>query len=187
MLFPVTALGPGNRVGLWTLGCKKRCKLCANPELRRFDSSRDISVAQFKKMLEAIELSRVDGFTVSGGEPFCQPKGLYEFLCVMRDFSEDILVFSGYTMKELQKIDDIYVSKSLQLIDILVAGEYINELNDNKTVLIGSTNQMMYCFNDNLLERYEAYAKKGRQIQNVFYQNNMISLGIHNREEKKDD
>lgn len=31
--FPVTTLGPGERVVVWTCGCTKRCPGCANPEL----------------------------------------------------------------------------------------------------------------------------------------------------------
>ena len=30
---PVTTLGPGKRIALWTSGCSKRCEGCANPEL----------------------------------------------------------------------------------------------------------------------------------------------------------
>ena len=40
LLFPVTALGPGNRLAMWMIGCHKRCKKCANPELQNFDKTK---------------------------------------------------------------------------------------------------------------------------------------------------
>jgi site-specific DNA-adenine methylase len=66
----------------------------------------------------------------------------------------------------------------------LIAGEYVNELNDNKSALIASTNQELICLNDKLQERYRSYQEQGRQIQNVYYKHEMMSVGIHNREER---
>ena len=51
LLFPVTALGPGNRLAMWMIGCHKRCKKCANPELQNFDKTKDISVEQLENMI----------------------------------------------------------------------------------------------------------------------------------------
>ncbi len=33
VLFPITTLGPGNRIGIWTIGCPHKCYNCSNPEL----------------------------------------------------------------------------------------------------------------------------------------------------------
>lgn len=182
-LYPVTSLGPGNRLCIWTVGCKKRCPMCANPELRRFDKSKELSMPQIKKMLEKIDFSKIDGVTISGGEPFCQSKDLYEFLKIIRTKCEDILIFTGYTYEELMTMKDIYVDLSMDYISMLVAGEYVNHLNDNKTPLLASTNQEMICFEDSLQKRYLDYQKQGRQIQNVYMNDEMMSVGIHNREE----
>lgn len=72
LLFPVTALGPGNRLALWMIGCHKKCKKCANPELRMFDTTKNISVDQLEEIILKMDINRIDGVTISGGEPFAQ-------------------------------------------------------------------------------------------------------------------
>lgn len=182
LLYPVTSLGPGKRLCIWTIGCKKKCLMCANPELRKFDKKKDLSMENIEKMLSLIDFSMIDGVTISGGEPFCQSEDLLKLLKIISQKSEDILVFSGYTYEELKKTDNPLIIDCLRHIGVLIAGEYINELNDNKTSLIASTNQEMIFIKPNLQSRYAEYQKKGRQIQNVFHNNEMMSVGIHNKE-----
>lgn len=184
IIYPVTALGPGKRVCIWTVGCEKRCPMCANPELQKFDESKEIEIEEIKKILLSPEFPIIDGFTISGGEPFCQLKELLKLLKVFREISEDILVFSGYTYKELMEMDDYDMCSCLNYIGVLVAGTYIDELNDNETALVASSNQTIHYLCSNLRDKYTSYIHQGRQIQNVFYNNEMISVGIHNREEK---
>lgn len=185
IIYPVTALGPGNRLCIWMVGCKKRCPMCANPELQNFDVSKEIKIEEIKKIFVSAEFLTIDGFTISGGEPFCQPKELLNILKFFKGISEDILVFSGYTYEELVKMDDYAVQSCLDYIGVLIAGPYIDELNDNETALIASSNQTVHYLRSNLRDKYSSYICQGRQIQNVFYKNEMISVGIHNREEKE--
>ena len=181
ILYPITSLGPGKRLCIWTVGCKKRCPMCANPELHNFDEGKDIALEEIQKIITTSDFSDIDGFTVSGGEPFCQPK---ELLKILTKKSEDILVFSGYTFEELIGMKDFYVRSCLDYIGVLVAGEYIDELNDNATALVASVNQKLHIFHQSLQGKYEIYLREGRQIQNIFYNNEMMSVGIHNREDK---
>lgn len=139
---------------------------------------------QIERMLDLIDFSKLDGVTISGGEPFCQAKDLYNLLKKIYEKSEDILIFTGYTYEELKEMKNYYVDSCMEYVGILIAGEYVNELNDNKTALIASTNQKLICFNEKLQERYRSYQEQGRQIQNVFWNQEMMSVGIHNREER---
>ena len=54
-------------------------------------------------MILKIGIERIDGITISGGEPFAQPFELKKFLQKISSKVEDILVFSGYTYEELLK------------------------------------------------------------------------------------
>ena len=133
-------------------------------------------------MILKIDTEQIDGITVSGGEPFAQPFELKKFLQKVSSKIEDILVFSGYTYEELLEMTDSDVQECFQYIGVLISGEYIDEKNDNKTALIASTNQKIYFLKENLKEKYKKYMDKGRQIQNVFLKDELMSIGIHNNE-----
>ena len=38
------ALGPNNRLCIWTIGCFKKCKNCMSPKFRIFDESKNIDI-----------------------------------------------------------------------------------------------------------------------------------------------
>ena len=88
--FPITALGPGRRIGLWLQGCSIRCSGCMSRDTWEFsDESHRVEV-----LLERVTpwLAEADGITISGGEPFDQPEGLLSFLVGLRErFRGDIL------------------------------------------------------------------------------------------------
>lgn len=180
ILFPVYSLGPGKRMALWTIGCRKRCRHCVNPELQEFDSSRDISIRQLRRMIYAADTEEIEGFTISGGEPMCQPDALNDCLDIMNEIADDILIFTGYGVQELHDMHDKRIEEILQKAGVIVAGEYVDERNDNQTVLIASSNQQMLFLKENLKKKYQEYMEQGRKIQNVYYGGSMISVGIHN-------
>ena len=66
ILHPIRALGPGNRLVIWTLGCLRRCKGCSNPETHLSNQRADLSISE---MLGRYDLNQIDGVTISGGEP----------------------------------------------------------------------------------------------------------------------
>lgn len=72
-------MGYGLRIGVWTIGCPHACHNCSNPELWKKQPERDISMEKLFDMLQLIKDS-IDGLTISGGERFEQPEGLFELL-----------------------------------------------------------------------------------------------------------
>ena len=94
ILYPIDSLGPGKRLGIWTLGCTRFCKGCANPELQVFDKSKDVSP---EAIYDAVKDYVFDGITISGGEPFIQTNDLRRLIELFRNKGiEDILIFTGY-------------------------------------------------------------------------------------------
>src|SRR5690242_1169542 len=92
--FPVTALGPGQRVGLWLQGCSIRCPGCISVDTWDHGTG----LVPIEQLLDRISrlAVRADGFTVSGGEPFDQPSALAAVLRSWRVFSDrSTLVFTG--------------------------------------------------------------------------------------------
>ena len=98
LLYPVHSLGPGDRLAIWIRGCKKRCFNCANPELQLFNPNSEVSMTVIKEMISKID-KKIDGITITGGEPFCQAKDLFEIITFMLEITDDIFIFTGYSKK----------------------------------------------------------------------------------------
>ena len=184
LLFPIHTLGPGSRIALWTMGCPFRCSKCASPELWEVDMAKNLQVENLRRLIGGvIENNEVDGLTITGGEPFSQIDDLFGLLFALdtpKNF--DVLVFTGYTLAELVNKRNKKIEQLLQKIDVLVDGRYMDEFNGS-SALRGSDNQNIVYLNEGLRGKYEKYLQKGRQVQNIFYENALISVGIHNRSE----
>ena len=87
ILYPVKVLGPGNRIGIWFCGCPRRCDDCSNPELwefqKRYKTSLETVMSLIKKIAQA---HVVDGFTITGGDPFFQPEDLSHLLKEIKQY-----------------------------------------------------------------------------------------------------
>lgn len=185
VLYPVKVLGPGNRIGIWVSGCDRRCRGCANPELWDASSVPDTPVEELcsvlKKMILTME-ERPDGVVISGGEPFAQPEELSVLLAFLKPLLPDILVFTGFTLCELQKEEA--TGNILPYISVLVDGEYRQEENRGE-VLRGSANQKIHYLDASLEQRYVTYQDQmdGKSmVQNFRTQDGMIAVGIHRKD-----
>lgn len=174
LYYPVKVLGPGNRVGIWLNGCDKACPGCISPDLQYYDESKEVLVEDIKAMLDRIH-ARIDGFTISGGEPFYRPEGLRALVEFLARIHEDILIFSGYTLEELRNKKNEDVDAVLGLCAALIDGPYIKNLNDNRG-LRGSSNQRIIVFKYS--EKYLGLETQERGLQNVVYGNGVLTIGI---------
>jgi anaerobic ribonucleoside-triphosphate reductase activating protein len=184
MIFPVTTLGPGNRIVLWTSGCSKHCEKCINPELWEKDSTRNIFVEELaKKIIKVFETDKVDGITITGGDPLEQKDDFLRLIDLLHPICQDILVYTGYTLseiKELWQADEIKVLQ--ENVGVLIDNQYVHELNDNCCPLRGSQNQEIYHFDESLREIYDTYREdNGRKLQTFHYSSGAVSVGIHDR------
>lgn len=184
LLYPVHSLGPGDRLAIWIRGCKKRCFNCANPELKLFNPNSEVSMTVIKEMISKID-KKIDGITITGGEPFCQAKDLFEIITFMLEITDDILIFTGYSKKEIYDLNNDYAIKCIEKATVVIYGEYVDELNDNHTPLIASSNQVIEFYNPKINNKYINYMNNGRIIENFYYNDNLISVGIHNSRRKK--
>lgn len=177
IFYPVKTLGPGSRIGIWTIGCPHACFNCSNQELWEEQPDKDLPIQKVMKMVEVIE-KPVDGLTISGGEPFEQPEELYELVEQFRmNFTDDILIYSGYTIEQLQNKKQPMIDEILQKIAVLIDGKYIEKLNDNSP-LRGSSNQRIHYINDNYWERYNSLLEGNRKVQTIMSQDELFTIGI---------
>lgn len=152
IFFPVTTLGYGKRIGIWTIGCPRRCRGCSNPELQASDPTKNIPVSDI--LIPAKKyFSSANGVTITGGEPFFQPEELCELVNELRKTGyTDILIYTGFTIDELRQRGGVYTD-ILSLTGVLIDGEYIDSLNDGVGIR-GSSNQKIHILDRSLSERY---------------------------------
>lgn len=176
ILYPVKVLGPGNRVGIWFAGCEHHCKGCSNPELWDFQKRYKTSITVVENLLEKIAMDYViDGFTLTGGDPFFQPEALNELLPILKSYADDILVYTGFNYEEIEnKYPDL-----LNVITVVIDGKYIEELN-KATPMKGSENQNIIIKDEKYTELYGRYLKNAKnEIQNFTLSDGVVSVGIH--------
>lgn len=181
LYYPVKVLGPSNRVGIWTVGCHRRCEGCMTPELWDDTNVPDMRV---EDVIEAIKIASkkgsVDGITISGGEPLNQSQDLKALLELIHSELgiEDIIIFTGYDLEESTELRWV-----LEKATLVVDGTYDDSRNRGE-VLRGSDNQRFYYKDDKWREYYEAYMKEndGKMRGQVFRVSNGVdSIGIHQK------
>jgi anaerobic ribonucleoside-triphosphate reductase activating protein len=138
--------GPGDRFVIWTQGCRKMCKNCYNPETWSHYRNNLIDI---DLLVEEIKNSSISGVTISGGDPFEQPEELFYLLREIKqlDLSDGVIVFSGYTIDEIRVREEL--RKSLDYIDVLIDGLYIDEKRITNG-LAGSSNQEFHFLTDKI-------------------------------------
>jgi anaerobic ribonucleoside-triphosphate reductase activating protein len=147
--FPVTTLGYGRRLGIWTQGCSIRCPGCINRDTWDPDPTTSIDVDVFLARCAAW-LRGADGVTISGGEPFDQPEALEHLLALLRQHvAGDLLVYSGYPGARLfQRYQ--WLS---ELVDVLISEPYDARAGQS-LCLRGSDNQRIWLLSELARRRY---------------------------------
>jgi anaerobic ribonucleoside-triphosphate reductase activating protein len=154
--FPVTALGPGRRLGIWFQGCSIHCPGCISADTwETKNTGRRVSLAQLLIEIHPW-LDEAEGITLSGGEPFDQPEALIALLKALRARSAaDILVYSGYPLEKLSS----RLRDAEGLIDALVSDPYA-ERHPQTLALRGSDNQRLTLLTDLGRARLGSYVRK---------------------------
>ena len=149
-------LGPGTRSVIWFYGCSKRCLGCIAKTMNETDEYELYTPEQLAEWVfsnDRVE-GRIEGVTLSGGEPFEQPADLLgQFLEIVRRNSKlSVLSYTGYRYEQLNKDEKNHVT--LQYVDVLIDGEYRID-QDSGTLWRGSANQRFHF----LTKRYRSEAE----------------------------
>ncbi|MCI8717756.1 MAG: anaerobic ribonucleoside-triphosphate reductase activating protein [Lachnospiraceae bacterium] len=155
------ANGPGVRMSLFVSGCTHYCKNCFNQEAWDFEYGEPFTEKEIEKIVDYVSGDYIAGLTLLGGEPLepANQKGLLPLLRRMRevcpkksvwcytgyDFEKDIL---GRMMNEIEEMREF-----LSYIDVLVDGEYIEELHKFSLRFKGSSNQRIIMVQESLREK----------------------------------
>lgn len=131
--------GTGVRAVLWVSGCEHHCKGCHNSYSWDPDGGVPFEETDKKKLIDAISKSWSDGVTFSGGDPLypANREAITELAKEIKELYPDtsIWMYTGYSWEEIWELE------VMRYIDVLVDGEFIEELKDESYKYAGSTNQ----------------------------------------------
>lgn len=136
--------GVGNRLVYLVQGCSKKCLGCFNQECLDFNQGHSRSIDEiFYLINRQATQTWYSGFTLSGGEPFCQPLECAILAEEAHNCGWDVWTYSGYTYEELIELaeTDENVDRLLKATDVLVDGPFIEELKDDNLKYRGSSNE----------------------------------------------
>ena len=132
--------GPGVRVSVFMQGCVFNCKNCFNPETHDFNGGNDFTDETIEKILDLCKNDYIVGLSILGGEPL-HPKNIEGSTKLAKRFKEifpnkNIWIWSGYLFEEYLKDKEI-----INYIDVLVDGQYNDDLHSPMLKWKGSSNQ----------------------------------------------
>ena len=132
--------GPGVRVSIFMQGCTFNCKNCFNPDTHDFSQGKEFCDDTINRVLELCENENIEGLSILGGEPM-HPKNIEGTTKLAKAFKEkypnkNIWAWSGFLFDKDLKDKDV-----LNYLDVLVDGQYVDELNNPTLKWRGSSNQ----------------------------------------------
>ncbi|MDD2366987.1 MAG: 4Fe-4S single cluster domain-containing protein [Desulfuromonadaceae bacterium] len=162
------SLGYGQRVGVWLQGCPIRCSGCISTDTWADDPEREMPIEMLLEWCRDITNGIFDGVTITGGEPFHQPKALCALLEGLRHLRLaiskpfDIICYSGFELEYLES----QFPAILSLIDAIIPGPFL-ENRPKVDSLCGSDNQNVFILSSLGKERYGNEASREAQAHQM--------------------
>ena len=133
------ANGPGCRVSLFIQGCTFNCPGCFNTVAKDFDGGIEFTDQTLHLILELLKPSHISGLSILGGEPL-HPRNRQATLDLVKLVKahapgKSIWLWTGYQWEDIA--DDLIGSG----IDVVVDGQFKEELKDLRLKYRGSSNQ----------------------------------------------
>lgn len=132
--------GKGVRVSIFVQGCTFNCKNCFNPETHDFAGGKEFTDDTINRVLELCANENIEGLSILGGEPM-HPKNIGGVTLLAKKFKEKypqktLWAWTGYNFENYLKDKEI-----VKYLDVLVDGQYVDELHDFRLKWRGSSNQ----------------------------------------------
>ena len=132
--------GPGVRVSIFMQGCTFNCKNCFNPETHDFDKGEEFTDATIERVLALCDNENVVGLSILGGEPM-HPRNIDGTTKLAKAFKEKypnktIWTWTGFLFDQYLKDKEVSI-----YLDVVVDGQYVDELHDPTLKWKGSSNQ----------------------------------------------
>lgn len=131
--------GSGIRTVIWFQGCLHNCKGCQNPETHDMNGGIVVDVDELKMKLKNLKYQ--SGITLSGGDPFFQPKAALEIAKFAKSVGLNVWAYTGFTYEAL--LSDKSRLDLLKNVDVLVDGKFMMDKKSLNCKFRGSTNQRL--------------------------------------------
>ncbi len=143
--------GPGVRVSIFMQGCTFHCKNCFNPETHDFMGGEEFTDETIQEVLKLCENENAEGLSILGGEPM-HPLNIEGTTRLAKAFKEkfpnkNLWAWSGFLFDK-----DLQGKEVLNYLDVLVDGQYVDELHDPRLKYCGSSNQRVIKVPESLKE-----------------------------------
>lgn len=142
---PFQALdGEGLRCSLYVSYCPFNCTGCYNKAAQKRDYGAPYTAELEERILRDVGRRHVAGLTLVGGEPMLSARHLLDLVRQVRALGKTVWCYTGYTWETLNQLDDER-RELLELLDVLIDGQFIAELRDeaNPPLFAGSSNQRL--------------------------------------------
>jgi len=131
--------GEGVRVSIFMQGCAFHCENCFNPDTWDFEGGKELTDDVINHVLELCDKSHITGLSILGGEPM-HPKNIEGTIKLCKAFKDKfkdktIWCWTGYLF------DNIVNKEVLNYIDVLIDGQFKQDLFDSNLKWRGSSNQ----------------------------------------------
>ncbi len=132
--------GPGVRVSIFMQGCSFHCFNCFNPETHDFNGGKEFNDDVIEKIMDLASKDYIVGLSILGGEPM-HPKNIEGTTRLAKIFkarypNKTVWVWTGFLVDR-----DLMDKEVLNYVDVIVDGQYKDELHSFLLKYAGSTNQ----------------------------------------------
>ncbi len=132
--------GPGMRVSIFMQGCDFHCKNCFNSETWSFNGGKEYNDEIIEEVLKLCEQPFIKGLSILGGEPL-HPTNIEGTTKLAKAFKEKfpdktLWMWTGFVFDAEMAKKEVF-----DYVDVLVDGQYVDELHDPTLKWKGSSNQ----------------------------------------------
>ena len=131
--------GPGVRVSVFMQGCEFHCKNCFNAETWDFKGGKEFTDETIEAIINLCKQEHITGLSILGGEPM-HPVNIEGTTELARVFKEEcpeknLWIWTGYLFDK-----DLKGKEVLNYADVIVDGQYVDDLHDPTLKWKGSSN-----------------------------------------------
>lgn len=132
--------GEGVGCSLFVQGCHFHCKNCFNQSTWDFNGGKEWTKATKEKFLELVNRPYITRVSILGGEPLADEniEDVSDLISQI-PLNKKVWLYTGYVYENMD-LDRWLVSNS---VDVLVDGQFIDELKDMNLPFRGSSNQRL--------------------------------------------